>query len=133
MLEYYSVGVQEAAEKLAKEEKIYNDAVADHIAWRGETCDIACETNEPLAENRKEDYDAGLRGSPRFYRPGNLVMVHDSSPKLKLEPQSRVPFRIVEKIRNSYRIKHFASRLRLPGALYSGPFVFVLPPPSFLD
>ena len=113
MLECYRVEVQEAAEKLAKEE--HDDAVGDYMTWRGETRDVARETNELVAEKRKEDYDAGLRGSPRFYQSGDLVMVHDSSPKPKLDPQWRGPFRVVEKVRNSYRIKHLRHVSAYPG------------------
>ena len=93
------------------------DRIAEAIAWRDETRELTTERNELRAAKTKEQYDAKLRGPPRHYAPGDLVMLYDPTGNAsKFDISWRGPFRIVEQISvSSYKIQHLRHTTPYPG------------------
>jgi len=124
-----------AVEKLASREDVHELGAlqAEVAVWRAETQELVKDRYDTLALERKDAYDKKLRGSPRSFLVGDLVMIHDKTEgKTKFDPRWRGPFRVVGKSHTLYRIQHLRHNTPYPGLFAPDDLRMYFPRPENL-
>ena len=118
-LDCFHAEIAEAIVKWSDCQEYYDNPkmIETAMAWRDETRDLVSEKDELRVIKSKETYDAKLRGVPRKYEPGDLVMLYDPTGNAsKFDISWRGPFRIVEQVSiSSYKIQHLRHATPYPG------------------
>jgi Integrase core domain len=131
MLNCYRSENVAAVEKI--QENVYELGQAEAVVWRAETQELVKDRYDTLAMERKYAYDRKLRGSPKSFLVGDLVMIHDKTEgKTKFDPRWRGPFRVVGKTHTLYRIQHLRHNTPYPGLFAPDDLRMYYPRPANL-